>query len=62
MKACACVCVHVYLYMKKENFHLVTTRVKPQQLKLITPTMEVSEQHELQNIYKCSLFPNHIII
>jgi len=52
---CQCICAYVYLYVKEGKFHLATTKVKPQQSKLITLIIEVSEQHELQNIFKCSL-------
>lgn len=50
------------LYVKEGKFHLATTEVKPQQSKHNTLIIEVSEQLELQNIFKCGLFPIHIII
>lgn len=52
---CLCICGYVCLCMKEGKFHLATTKLKPQQSKLPTLIIEVSEQHELQNMFKCSL-------
>lgn len=52
---CLRMCAYVCLCVKEGKFHLATTRAKPQQSKLITLIIEVSEQHDSRNIFKSSL-------